>query len=65
MFKSKHTPITDSQMASTMIETVEGINPTVNESIVFFARSSAGLRLGKNFNAPNQMYTSPILIARM
>jgi hypothetical protein len=44
IFKIKNTPITVSHMANRMIEMFEGIKPKVRTSIVFFARSSAGLK---------------------
>jgi len=43
-----------SQTAKIMIDISEGMRWKVNNSMVFLARSSAGLRWGKNFKAPNQ-----------
>ena len=53
-----------SQIASKIIETFGGINPNVKTVMVFFARSSAGLKCGKNFNNPNHKYTNAMLIAK-
>jgi len=60
----RNTPMAVSHIASNIIETFEGINPMVKIVMVCFARSSAGLRCGKNFKAPNHRYTNPILIAK-
>ena len=46
-------PIAVSIIANNIIETFEGINLNVKKSMVAFARSSAGLKPGKNFNEPN------------
>ena len=52
-FKIKKTPINVSQMASKIMAILAGIKPKVRTSIVFFAKSSAGLKCAKNFKPPN------------
>lgn len=50
---SNSKPMAVSHMASNTIEMEPGIKPKDNLSMVFFARSSAGLSAGKNFKIPN------------
>ena len=54
-----------SQVASKIIDILDGISPIVITSIVFFAKLSAGLKCGKNFKAPNQTYTMPMVNAKI
>ena len=53
LLNTNNRPMAVSQMASKIIETEPGISPNNNLSIVFLARSSAGLNSGKNFSNPN------------
>jgi hypothetical protein len=53
MFNKRKMPIVTSIMASKMMDTFEGIKPNKIESIVSFAKPSAGLISGKNFKNPN------------
>ena len=53
-------PMTVSQIANKMMETLDVNIPSVSSEIVSKAMVSAGLTPGKNFSAPNQRYTIPI-----
>lgn len=54
-------PIPVSKAASKMIDILSGISPKLSISMVRIARSSAGLRLGKNFKNPKKKYTNPMV----
>lgn len=61
-FKSRQIPTAVSQMARRIIDTEGGMRSKLMAEMVLMAKSSAGLKSGKNLRRPNQRYIKPVLM---